>query len=116
MKSNSCPRISCPSCLEQIPVDARVCDHCASVQGLEALAGVDPSIRLKSRKLAILFSILLGGLGLHKFYLGQHLKGTLYLLFCWTLVPMVIGWLDAIKTIKMGPFGFAQRYNRGHAM
>ena len=42
--------------------------------------------------------LLLGGLGIHKFYAGKWIMGILYLLFCWTYVPTVtalIGFLIA---------------------
>lgn len=39
-------------------------------------------------------AILLGTLGLHKFYNGKYGKGMLYVLFCWTGIPTVIGFLE----------------------
>ena len=38
----------------------------------------------KSRTTAAVLAILLGTLGIHKFYLGQKIKGVLYLLFSMT--------------------------------
>ncbi|KPZ67547.1 MULTISPECIES: TM2 domain-containing protein [Shewanella] len=104
--------VTCPQCSNNIDLNIITCPHCQAAQGLDALSGVDPDIRIKNQKLAILFGFVLGGFGLHKFYLGQHLKGSVYLLFCWTLVPMVVGWVDAIRTLKMSPFNFQQRYSR----
>ncbi len=102
--------IDCPQCSHKIDLNSISCPQCHAAQGLESFAGVDPDMRIKNQKLAIWFSFLLGGLGLHKFYLGQHLKGSLYLAFSWTLVPMVVGWVDAFRTLKMTPFNFEQRY------
>ena len=104
--------INCPQCREEIEMNLIACPHCKAAQGLESFSGVDPDIRIKNQKLAIWFSILLGGLGIHKFYLGQHLKGTLYLVFSWTLVPVIVGWVDAMRTFKMSAFSFEQRYSR----
>jgi TM2 domain-containing membrane protein YozV len=105
-------KIDCPQCSQKIDINLVTCPQCHVVQGLEALSGVDPYIRIKNQKLTIWFSLLFGGLGVHKFYLGQHLKGSLYLIFSWTLVPMIVGWIDAVRTMKMSPFNFQQRYCR----
>ena len=44
----------------------------------------------KDRTTAILLTLFLGGIGAHRFYLGQIGLGVLYLLFCWTLAPAII--------------------------
>lgn len=104
--------IDCPQCSKKIHLNSVTCPQCHAVQGFEALSGVDPDIHIKNQKLAVWFSVLFGCLGLHKFYLGQHLKGCLYFIFSWTLVPMIVGWVDAVHTFKMSPFNFQQRYCR----
>ncbi len=43
----------------------------------------------KHRGTALLLT-LLGGLGLHRFYLGQVGLGVLYLVFCWTYIPAIV--------------------------
>jgi TM2 domain-containing membrane protein YozV len=50
---------------------------------------------MKIRNIAILLAIFLGGLGVHRFYLKQWKYGLAYLLFCWTLVPFILGIIDA---------------------
>ncbi|WP_076410218.1 TM2 domain-containing protein [Shewanella sp. UCD-KL12] len=112
MKSSDYPLSLCVECNEKINHNLLICPQCHAAQGLEALAGIDPNIRIKNQKLAFWFSVLFGFFGLHKFYLGQYLKGSLYLVFSWTLVPMFVGWFDAFRTMKMSPFSFAQRYRR----
>ncbi|MGZ9897467.1 TM2 domain-containing protein [Shewanella gaetbuli] len=108
--------VFCSQCSHTINVSNEVCSQCQTIQGLEALAGVDPNIKIKNQKLAVLFGFMFGGVGLHKFYLGQHLKGCLYLCFCWTLVPMVVGWIDAVKTLKMSAYKFQQRYSQDNVL
>ena len=56
----------------------------------------DPSWPVKSKIAAGILGILLGGLGVHKFYLGKIGMGILYLLFCWTGVPAIIGLIEGI--------------------
>lgn len=43
-----------------------------------------------------LFAIFLGGLGIHKFYSGKVGMGIVYILFCWTFIPAVIGLIEGI--------------------
>lgn len=47
----------------------------------------------------IIYSALaffLGSLGIHKFYVNKKGLGILYLLFCWTGIPGVIGMIEGI--------------------
>nr|NNM89730.1 TM2 domain-containing protein [Bacilli bacterium] len=50
----------------------------------------------KSKVAAGVFGILLGSLGVHKFYLGKIGMGILYLVFCWTGIPGIIGLIEGI--------------------
>lgn len=43
-----------------------------------------------------LLAFLLGGLGIHKFYANKIVTGVLYLLFCWTCIPMLIAFIEFI--------------------
>lgn len=43
-----------------------------------------------------LLAIFLGGLGVHKFYAGKTGQGILYLVFCWTCIPGIIGFIEGI--------------------
>lgn len=45
---------------------------------------------------AALFGILLGGIGIHKFYVGRVGWGIVYLLFCWTFILAIIGIIEGI--------------------
>lgn len=64
--------------------------------------GVNSSgIRLKvvNKLVYILLAIFLGGIGIHKFYSGRTGLGVLYILFCWTVIPAVIGVIEGIIVI-----------------
>lgn len=50
----------------------------------------------KSRTTAIILAFLLGCIGGHQFYLGNTGKGALYLFFCWTYIPAIIGFIEGI--------------------
>jgi TM2 domain-containing membrane protein YozV len=50
----------------------------------------------KSRIAAGVLGILLGGLGIHKFYMGRAGMGILYIIFCWTFIPSIVGFVEGI--------------------
>lgn len=64
----------------------------------------------KSRMAAALLAIFLGGLGAHKFYLGKPIQGLLYLVFCWTFIPGVIGFIEGIIYLVTSEEDFARKY------
>jgi TM2 domain-containing membrane protein YozV len=64
----------------------------------------------KSRVTAGILAILLGDFGIHKFYLGKVGQGILYLIFCWTGIPAIIGLVEGILYLLMKDEEFAQKY------
>ena len=66
-------------------------------------------IPTKSKVAAGLLGIFLGGFGIHKFYLGKA-SGIWYILFCWTLIPSIIGFIEGIIYLTMGDYEFAMKY------
>jgi TM2 domain-containing membrane protein YozV len=58
-----------------------------------------------------LFALLLGGIGVHKFYLGQVGQGILCILFCWTGIPSIIALIDGIVFLSMSDENFDARFN-----
>lgn len=68
---------------------------------------------MKSKTTAAILAFFLGGIGVHRFYLGQTGRGILYLLFCWTFIPAVIAFVDFIIFLTMSDDAFNQKYNNG---
>ncbi len=66
----------------------------------------------RSKGTAGVLGILLGDFGAHKFYLGEPGLGILYLVFCWTLIPGLIGFIEGLIYLTMSDQDFANRYNR----
>ena len=64
----------------------------------------------KSKTTAGILAILLGGLGVHKFYLGQILMGLLYLFFCWTFIPAFVALIEGIIFLTLPENEFQSRY------
>lgn len=54
-----------------------------------------------------------GGLGIHKFYLGMKWWGLFYLLFCWTGIPAIVGFIEGIIYLFQSEEKFNQKYNSG---
>ena len=53
----------------------------------------------------------MGGIGVHRFYLGQTGLGFLYLIFCWTFIPAIIAFVDFIIFLTMSEEQFNLKYN-----
>ena len=66
---------------------------------------------MKNRGIAIVLALLLGGLGVHRFYLGRIGSGLLMLLFFWTYIPVIIAIIDGISYIVMGEERFQKKYS-----
>ena len=66
---------------------------------------------MKNRIVATILALLLGGIGLHKFYLNDNKKGILYFLFSWTFIPYFFGLIDAIILLLMSDEAFNLMYN-----
>ncbi len=66
---------------------------------------------MKDKTTAAIFSLFLGGIGIHKFYLGKVGQGIIYLLFCWTFIPAFIGFIEFIILISMADYNFNLKYN-----
>ncbi len=64
----------------------------------------------KTKVAAGLLGIFLGDFGIHKFYLGQTGIGILYLVFCWTLIPGLVGFVEGIVFLTLSDEEFARRY------
>lgn len=65
----------------------------------------------KSKVVAGILAILLGGLGIHKFYLGKVGWGLIYLLFSWTSIPMFLGFIEGIIYLTMSDKDFEAKYS-----
>ena len=66
---------------------------------------------MKGKLNTAILAFFLGGIGIHRFYLGQTGKGFLYLLFCWTLVPSVVAIFDFFGFLFMSENTFNMKYN-----
>jgi len=100
----------CSGCGTVIHRSAPSCPHCgapqADVTAAHAYSGG------KTKTTAGILALLLGGIGVHKFYLGQTGLGILYLLFCWTFIPAIVAFVEGIIYLSMSDADFNAKYNR----
>ena len=65
---------------------------------------------MKNKNTYTLLALFLGGVGAHKFYVGQLGQGILYLIFA--PIGAFIGFLSGIKWLLSSNEGFDQRFNK----
>lgn len=94
----------CSSCGEIIKTKAEICPECGVRQQQESSSGS------ADRTTAGILAILLGGIGVHKFYLGETGMGILYLCFSWTLIPAIAGFIEGILYLTKSDEEFQRLY------
>lgn len=67
---------------------------------------------MRDKTTAGILALLAGGLGVHKFYLGKPGMGIVYFLFCWTLIPGFVAFIEGIQYLTMNDQLFNERYNQ----
>lgn len=65
----------------------------------------------KDKIIAAVLAFFLGGFGIHKFYLRQTGWGFLYLILCWTFIPVVVGFIEGIYYLLISEGEFDLKYN-----
>lgn len=101
-------QVFCRGCAAVIHDSAVACPKCGAPQRAVSAAGSGAG---KDRVTAVILAFLLGGIGVHKFYLGRWVQGLLYLILCWTLVPGVIAFIEAIIYLTMSDADFKKKYS-----
>ena len=100
----------CSHCGEPVADGALTCARCGARVAPAQSAEVYAMPRRKSKIVAGLLGIFLGGLGIHKFYLNQPGWGILYLVFSFTFIPVVVGFVEGVLYLAMSDQSFAARY------
>jgi TM2 domain-containing membrane protein YozV len=111
----------CYACASILDFRAELCPRCGVRQpSMLAIAPPETALMVQGPRLPVrsnkdkttagVFALLLGGLGVHKFYLGHTAMGIVYLLLCWTCVPALIAFVEGILLLTMSEEKFAQRY------
>jgi len=66
---------------------------------------------MKNKNLAAIFAFFFGIFGAQKFYLGETGWGIIYLLFCWTYIPAIASFIEALLLLGMSEEDFNHKYN-----
>ena len=53
------------------------------------------NLRKKDPAIGVSLALIVGGLGIHRFWLGEMKAGFTYLIFCWTIIPIFFAIVDA---------------------
>lgn len=110
----------CYACASILDARAELCPKCgvrqpampgASTQhALATPPPTPPPTTTKSKTSAALLALFLGGIGIHKFYLGQTGAGIVYMLFCWTFIPALIAFIESLVLFGMSDHEFARKF------
>ncbi len=120
--------VLCPQCGAPAQAGATKCEYCgaAIAQNAQPVQQAQPqqvvyvqqntvnperaNWPIKNKIVAALLALILGGLGIHKFYLGQSGKGVIYLIFCWTYIPAILGFIEGITILCSNDENFQIKY------
>lgn len=122
----------CPQCGAPNDPTATECEFCGESLGIQQMPpqfqqpqpmnyqGVQPQVYasevvaawpVKSKVVAGVLALFLGGFGAHKFYLGQTGLGILYLCFCWTYIPALVSFVEGIIYLCSSDENFSRKYH-----
>jgi TM2 domain-containing membrane protein YozV len=97
--------IFCINCGNELSDQAFHCPKCGHPNATRNLQFAPR----KSRVTAGVLALLLGGLGVHKFYLNKIGLGFLYLIFVWTAIPAIVAFVEGIIYLTQDDRTFAER-------
>lgn len=120
----------CPQCGAPVEAGTQSCQYCGATiatQGTQnqgqpqvivqqvvtpaTNSAISSAWPIKSKIVAGILALLLGGLGIHKFYLGNTKSGILYLLFCWTYIPGIVSFIEGIIILCSNDENFQLKYH-----
>ena len=66
---------------------------------------------MRTRLGTVIVALFLGWLWIHKFYLWQYWMWFLYLIFCWTWIPLFLSFIEVFYFAFMTKETFDSTYN-----
>ena len=101
----------CRSCERAIHQFAATCTHCHASQIIKPTWTPTPE-PAKSKVTAGVLALLLGGIGIHKFYTGAWGWGIVYIVLCLTYIPALVALVEGIRYLTLKQPEFAQKAAR----
>ncbi|MBU6459667.1 MAG: TM2 domain-containing protein [Proteobacteria bacterium] len=95
--------VYCRGCGKELHVSAPICPSCGAPQPIKMYG-------YKNRFIAAALAFLVGGMGIHRFYLGQW-RGLWYLLFCWTGIPSIVAFVEGIVFLMTNQYSWDHQFN-----
>ena len=88
----------CKKCGKEIEEGTKFCPHCGESQDSNANSVQSSVVSPKSRTIAAVLAFFLGGLGVHRFYVGKIGSGVAQILltccfgigYVWALIDMIV--------------------------
>ena len=98
---------------ETLNLETGKCSTCNAI--IYQKAEICPKCGIRHRRPAgkltlLLLTLFTGGFGVHRFYLGNYLWGIIYLLFCWTLIPTLLSFIEYIIFLFKSPDKIEESY------
>ena len=114
--------IACPKCGVPPKVEKKFCYNCGETtnpnQAMCVKCGVSLSSTTsngeskgKQKVVAGILALLVGGIGVHKFYHGSWGWGIVYILLFWTYIPMIASVVEGIVYLTMNQTLYDEKYN-----
>lgn len=102
----------CIGCDKPLHITAPACPHCGAMQHPASAAPLGAAASDKSKVIAGVLALLLGGIGIHKFYTGAWGWGIVYIVLCWTYVPALVALVEGIRYLTLKQPEFEQKAAR----
>ena len=99
----------CSECGVIIRIKAEICPNCG-VRQLTTQSFGRGTQEPRNKTTAALLAIFLGGLGMHKFYLGKPWIAVIYIVFCLTFIPSLVALIEGIAFLSMTDERFSEKY------
>lgn len=105
----------CPQCGAAVPNNLRQGGNTIQDERIVYVQVPQQDIYVHTRKskgLAMTLCFFLGWMGAHEFYLRNYFCGSLYLIFCWTLIPLLLSIIDFIALFITPQSVFHKMYDK----
>ena len=98
----------CRGCGKPIHESAPTCPHCGATQ-ITTPDWTPTQEPAKSKVTAGVLALLLGGIGIHKFYMGAWGWGIVYIVLCWTYIPALVALVEGIRYVTLNDADFQRK-------